>query len=83
MKKYDFYILSNKKWNSFINVANNFIKRISEHKSKEIKGFIQKYEIDKLVYYEYSNSIEDSIIREKELKKWKREWRDLYYSLFE
>ena len=43
-------------------------KRVSEHKSKTMKGFTKRYNIDKLVYYESFASINDAIAREKQIK---------------
>jgi len=88
------YILSNKT-NSvlYIGVTSNLPKRIWEHKNKVVEGFTQKYNVDKLVYYEISDTIENAIIREKYLKGKKREykkelinnfnpeWIDLYESI--
>ena len=63
-------------WNNkvlYIGVTNNLIRRIYEHKSKLIEGFSQKYNLNKLVYYERYSDIILAINREKELKKWRRE----------
>lgn len=92
---YYVYILCSKKYGTlYIGVTNDLIRRISEHKSKLIGGFTKKYNVDKLVYYEYTDSIEGAIMREKQLKNWKRkwkieliekdnkEWNDLYMDLF-
>lgn len=46
-----------------------------EHKSKINKGFTSKYNVDKLMYFEIFSSIEEAILREKRMKKWKREWK--------
>jgi putative endonuclease len=50
-------------------------KRVFEHKNGLTGGFTKKYWIKNLVYYEATNSIEAGIRREKQLKKWKREWK--------
>lgn len=77
VKFYFVYILTN--WNNkvmYIGVTNNLLRRIYEHKHKTIDGFTKKYNIDKLVYYEYFEDINIAIAREKELKKWRREKKD-------
>lgn len=56
----------------YIGVTNDLNRRVSEHKSKLIKGFTQKYNVDKLVYYEAFDNIRDAIKREKQLKGWIR-----------
>jgi len=76
MREYHFYIyiLTNKINTCFyIGVTNNLINRISQHKNKKnINSFTAKYNINKLVYYEEYQYIQDAIQREKELKGWKQ-----------
>lgn len=59
----------------YIGVTSNLQKRVWEHKNKLYKGFTKKYNLDKLVYYELTESIESAIIREKQLKNWHKEWK--------
>ena len=77
----------------YIGVTNNIIRRVYEHKKNIYKGFTQKYFVHKLVYYEVTDSIDSAMNREKQLKRWKREWKiklikelnpewkDLYYDI--
>jgi putative endonuclease len=60
----------------YIGVTNDLYRRVNEHKSHEFKGFTQKYNCDKLVYFEAFGYVEDAIAREKQLKNWKREWKN-------
>ena len=73
MNTYYVYILTNK-LNTvlYIGVTNNIERRVYEHKNKLIEGFTSKYNCDKLIYYEETNSIETALIREKVLKGWTR-----------
>ena len=72
-RKYYVYILASKKYGTiYIGQTNNLIRRVAEHKSGLIKGFTQKYKVNKLVYYEETNYINNSIEREKQLKGWLR-----------
>ena len=93
---YYVYILTNRKNGTlYIGVTNNLIKRVFEHKNKVFKGFTEKYDINKLIYYECYDNIEYAIQREKRMKKWNRnwkielieknnkEWKDLYLDLFQ
>jgi len=76
MKSYYVYILSNKKEGRlYIGVTNDLERRIYEHKNKIIKGFTEKYNIDKLIFYEQGNDIAFAIQREKQLKKYYRQWK--------
>ena len=56
----------------YIGVTNNLIRRIYEHKNKLVKGFSSKYNLNKLVYYEQTESIESAILREKQFKNYSR-----------
>jgi putative endonuclease len=71
---YYVYILTNKSNKVlYIGVTNDIARRVYEHKTKMIEGFTKKYNLDKLVYLEETDSIESAILREKQLKKWRRE----------
>lgn len=73
---YYVYILSNKvNGTLYIGITNDLHRRVYEHKSKVLKGFTRKYNIDKLMYYEEFNNVKQAILREKRLKKWNREWK--------
>ena len=70
------YIMTNYKNTTFyIGVTNNLLRRIYEHKNKLIDGFTSKYNLNKLVYFELTERIEDALNREKQLKNWKRQWK--------
>ena len=70
------YILTNE-YNSvlYIGVTSDLMKRVWEHKNKVVKGFSKTYGLNKLVYYEVIDSIELAIAREKQLKRWHRDWK--------
>ena len=70
------YIMTNYSQSSlYIGVTSNLQKRVWEHKNKVVAGFTKKYNINKLVYYELTDSIETAINREKQLKRWHRDWK--------
>ncbi|WP_431844441.1 GIY-YIG nuclease family protein [Pedobacter superstes] len=61
----------------YIGVTSDLFSRITDHKNKKYPdSFTAKYNCNKLVYYEMFPSIEEAIGKEKQLKKWKREWKD-------
>lgn len=79
MKKrnYYVYIVTNKNNTVlYTGVTNNLKRRIYEHKTKLNKGFTAKYNVCKLVYFEHFVSVKEAILREKCIKKWKREWKE-------
>ncbi len=68
--------MTNYSQNSFyIGVTGNLQKRVWEHKNKVVDGFTKKYNIDRLVYYELTDSVDTALNREKQLKRWHREWK--------
>ncbi len=72
-KVYFVYIVTNKKHSVlYTGVTNNLTKRIYGHKNKVVKGFSEKYNVIKLVYYEVFDSIETAIMREKQIKAGRR-----------
>ncbi len=89
-KQYYVYIMTNKGHRVlYTGVTNDLQRRVYEHKNKLVKGFTNKYNVIKLVFYEVCNDIESAILREKQIKGWLRkkkialiesmnpEWRDL------
>lgn len=85
------YILAN--YNNrvlYTGVTNNLVRRVWEHKEKLSEGFTKKYEVTKLVYYEFFEDISVAIQREKQIKagprkkkldlinKFNPEWQDMY-----
>ncbi|MCL2756443.1 MAG: GIY-YIG nuclease family protein [Firmicutes bacterium] len=90
---YYIYILTNyDKTTLYIGVTNDLQRRLYEHRNNE-HGFTSEYRCYQLVYFEYTESIESAILREKQLKGWTRQkkekliksmnpsWKDLSYSL--
>ncbi len=59
----------------YIGVTGNLQKRVWEHKNKFVEGFTKRYNIDRLVYYELTDSVETALNREKQLKRWHRDWK--------
>ena len=74
--QYYLYILSNK-YNGtlYIGITNDLERRIFEHKNQLVEGFSKKYKLNRLVYFETFQYINDAIRREKNMKKWKRQWK--------
>jgi putative endonuclease len=59
----------------YIGVTSNLVQRVAQHKNGTIKGFTSRYKLNMLLYYELHTSAIEAISREKNLKKWKREWK--------
>lgn len=93
-KTFAVYLLSNARNNVlYTGVTNNLLRRVAEHKAKKIPGFTKQYNVDKLVYFEWFESVETAIAREKQIKAGSRakkeslihsmnpQWSDLYSTL--
>ena len=74
---YYVYILTNSSNKVlYVGVTNDLERRCYEHKQKLNKGFTQKYNVDKLIYYEKFDCIELAIFREKQIKGYSRSKKD-------
>ena len=70
------YILtSNRNGTLYIGVTTNLSRRLYEHQHGLIEGFSKTYGVTRLVHAETFDRIEDAILREKKLKKWRRSWK--------
>ncbi|MDH5613241.1 MAG: GIY-YIG nuclease family protein [Gammaproteobacteria bacterium] len=70
------YILANKKYGTlYVGVTSNLQQRIYQHKNNLFQGFTSKYEVHDLVYFELHDNMEAAITREKQIKKWNRDWK--------
>jgi len=74
---YYVYILASKRNGTlYVGITKSLLRRTLEHKLKEFSdSFTVKYNTRRLVYYESYRYIEDAVKREKQLKKWNREWK--------
>ena len=77
------YILTNKnKTTLYIGVTRNLQRRVAEHKLHINKGFSSRYNTVNLVYYEIYERLDVAIHREKQLKKWHRDWKETLINEF-
>ena len=56
-------------------LANDLVRRVYEHRTKAVPGFTKRYDVNKLVWFEIYDDVTSAITREKELKKWRRDWK--------
>jgi putative endonuclease len=76
MKQYYVYIVSNKRNGTlYLGMTNNLIRRVSEHRQGIVEGFSKEHNTHSLVWYEVHETAESAIMREKQIKLWKREWK--------
>jgi putative endonuclease len=73
---YYVYLLASKKHGTlYLGVTRDIVRRGHEHRTKAVDGFTQRYGVDKLVWFEIYDDAASAIAREKELKKWRRDWK--------
>jgi putative endonuclease len=73
---YFVYLTASKKHGTlYLGVTNDLVRRIYEHKTKAKRGFTAQYDVVHLVWYEAYDDPTTAITREKEIKKWRRDWK--------
>ena len=73
---YYVYILASRRYGTiYIGVTNNLAKRIGEHRAGKGSKFVREYGVLRLVYVESFDRPNEAIAREKQLKKWNRDWK--------
>ena len=96
MPRFYVYLLTNHNNKvMYVGMTNDLKRRVYEHKTKQLSGFTEKYNLSKLAYFEETSDVHAAITREKEIKKWRREkknqlvvptnpeWKDLSEGWFE
>ena len=75
-KTYYIYIMASKRNGTlYIGVTNDLLRRVWQHRNDVHEGFTKKYGVHRLVWYEATTDIEGAIRREKQMKKWRRQWK--------
>jgi len=59
----------------YVGVTTNLAKRAWEHRSGAVEGFTKRYGVHRLVWFEQHEEMEQAILQEKRLKRWRREWK--------
>jgi putative endonuclease len=73
---YYVYLLASRKHGTlYVGVTNDLIRRVYQHKTKVTPGFTSRYGVRLLVWFETYDDPVNAIAREKEIKKWRREWK--------
>ena len=73
---YYVYLLASRKYGTlYLGVTNDLVRRVYQHKAKTVPGFSARHRVDKLVWFEMYDDPANAIAREKEIKKWRRDWK--------
>lgn len=70
------YILASQRNGTlYTGVTSNLLPRIGQHREGTLGGFTAQYGIHRLVWFEVHEAMESAIVREKQIKKWRRAWK--------
>jgi putative endonuclease len=73
---YFVYILASERNGTlYVGVTNDLIRRVQEHREGLVEGFTKRYRIKLLVWFEAHQEINEAILREKRIKRWRRNWK--------
>ena len=72
---YVYLTASRKHGTLYLGVTNDLVRRAYEHKSKVVPGFTARYSLNRLVWFECYDDPTNAIEQEKQLKKWRRNWK--------
>lgn len=72
---YVYLLASGRNGTLYIGVTSKLDQRISQHQNWSAKSFTGKYQVNRLVWCERHDKIEEAIAREKQLKQWNRAWK--------
>ena len=75
MPFYVYLLASRRHGTLYLGVTRDLVRRIHEHKTKAAPGFTARYSVDRLVWFESYEDPITAIAREKEIKKWRRDWK--------
>ncbi|HXD35776.1 MAG TPA: GIY-YIG nuclease family protein [Rhodanobacter sp.] len=70
-----YMLVSKKNGVLYIGVTSDLVKRVWQHKNDVVAGYTHRYGVHTLVWYELHPTMESAILREKMLKRWKRDWK--------
>ena len=75
MAYYVYLLASDRNGTLYIGVTSDLVRRVYEHKNKVKPGFTRRYDVGRLVWFEIYDDPTNAILREKEIKKWRRAWK--------
>ncbi|HWI86328.1 MAG TPA: GIY-YIG nuclease family protein [Sphingomonas sp.] len=72
---YVYIMASGRNGTLYVGVTSALVKRVYEHRTDAVEGFTKKYGCKTLVWFEMHDGIESAIVREKQIKEWRRAWK--------
>jgi putative endonuclease len=71
-KIFHVYLMASKSGVLYVGVTSNLLRRVYEHKEKKLEGFTERYNVNKLVWYELHDTSASAFPRETQIKAWRR-----------
>ena len=75
MAMYVYLLASRKQGTLYLGVTKDLVHRVAQHKQKALPGFTKRHDVRRLVWFEVYDAPMEAITREKEIKKWRRDWK--------
>ena len=70
------YLIASKPYGTlYVGVTSDLARRVWEHRVRAVRGFTARYGVDRLVWFEAHDSADVAMLREKQIKEWKRDWK--------
>ena len=70
------YILaSEREGKTYVGVTSDLARRVWMHREGLVAGYSRRHGVRMLVWYEFHDTMDEAILREKRLKRWKRDWK--------
>jgi putative endonuclease len=70
------YMLASRHYGTlYVGSTTDLARRVWEHKTRAVPDFTAKYGVDRLVWFEVHETLEAALVRERQIKRWKREWK--------
>jgi putative endonuclease len=75
-RQYYVYIMASAPYGTlYVGITNDLVRRAWEHRNDLVDGFTRSYGVHRLVWYEVHGAPYEAITREKQIKKWNRDWK--------
>jgi putative endonuclease len=75
MAYYVYFLASRKHGTLYVGITSDLVRRAHEHRTKAVDGFTKRYGVSKLIWFEVHEDVQAALAREKDLKKWRRDWK--------
>jgi len=70
------YLIASKPYGTlYVGVTSDLARRVWEHRVRAVRGFTARYGVDRLVWFEAHDSADAAMLRERQIKEWKRDWK--------